>query len=211
MKQNPWPDFLFTLAVRFICGVVLGVLACFLFTGKGMLWAFSPNHTHAPLVWLALCTLGGGLFAVFTVPRWQRPWYKRELDELSVLRDLHAQPPGRPRLSSTVVKRSTTIRTTGPDGKQHEYSSMEEVPSEIRSKFEALEKEAAQQKGAEFSVEEKSQQGNTFTRKVIRHSNISLYKFVDQSGTERVYNSLEEMPPEIRAAFEDADRNRGNT
>ncbi|HLX73019.1 MAG TPA: hypothetical protein VKV04_25620 [Verrucomicrobiae bacterium] len=203
-KQNPWPDFLFALAVRFVCGVFMGGLACIVLTGRGMLWAFSRNHTHAPLLWLVLCAVAGGLIAVFTVPRWQKPWYKRDLDELSILRGLHTQPPERIKLGSTVVKRSMAIRTVDADGKEHQYSSMDQVPPEIRPQLEALEKEAAQQKGTEISITENSPQGNTLTSKTIR--NISVYKIVDESGVERTYHSLDEMPPEIRAAIEEAEK-----
>jgi hypothetical protein len=41
-------------------------------------------------------------------------------------------------------------------------------------------------------------------RRVITQKNVSLYKVKDASGTERTYHSLEEMPPEIREAFEKA-------
>jgi uncharacterized protein YrzB (UPF0473 family) len=204
--KNPWPDFLFALAVRFVCGVVMGGVACIVLTGRGMLWAFSRNHTHAPLLWLVLCALAGGLIAIVTLPRWQKPWYKRELDELGLLKGLHTQPPERIKVGSTVVKKSTTIRTTDADGKEHQYSSIEQVPPEVRSELGALEKEAAQQKGSEISIEQISQQGNTATSKIVQQNNIYVYKVVDESGAERTYHSLGEMPPEIRAAFEEAEK-----
>ena len=207
MKPNPWPDFLFTLAVRFVCGMVLGSLACFFFSWRGILRAFSHNHTHIPFIWLGLCALAGSVIALFTVPRWQTPWYKRDPDELSVLKEMAAKYPKWPNSeTTTVVKETVSIRTTYPDGTQHEYSSMEQVPPEIRSQLEALEKEAAQQKGNEISISEKSAQGNTFTSKIIQQKNISMYKVVDESGVERTYHSLDEMPPEIRAAFEKGER-----
>jgi len=76
MTKSKWPDFLFTIAVRFICGCVLGCLALFVFKWKGVLRAFSRNDTQGPLFLLILFGLVGGLVAVFTVPRWQTPWYK---------------------------------------------------------------------------------------------------------------------------------------
>src|SRR5215472_7551482 len=160
-QQNPWPDFLFALAVRFVCGVVMGGLACILLTGRGMLWAFSRNHTHAPILWLVLCAFAGGLIAIVTVPRWQKPWHKRDLDELSLLRGLHTQPPERTRFGSAVAKKSLTIRTVDAEGKEHQYSSTEQMPPEVRSELEKLEKEAAQQKGNEISITENFQKGNT--------------------------------------------------
>jgi hypothetical protein len=198
MKPNPWPDFLFTLAVRFVCGLILGGLGCFIFSWRGILRAFSHNHTHIPFIWLGLCALAGGVVALFTAPRWQTPWYKRDRDDLIVVSDVEPQ--------TTIMKKSVSITTTDADGTQHEYSSMEEAPPEIRSQLEALEKEADQQKGDAISITESSQQGSTFTSKVIQHKNISVYKIVDESGVEHTYHSLEEMPPEIRAAFEEAEK-----
>jgi hypothetical protein len=201
MKPNPWPDFLFTIAVRFFFGVLVGGVVCLLFSWRGVLWAFSRNHTHWPIVWLALCALAGGFVAIFTIPRWQTPWYKRDPDELSVVKELVSQNPkwSRPQ-SNVVVKKTVSIKMVGPDGEEHEYSSMEDVPPEVRAQLESLEKE----KGTELSVEETSRQGNTFTSKVIRRKDVSVYTVVDKSGVEQTYRSLEEMPPELRAAFEKA-------
>src|SRR5262249_33475630 len=163
------------------------------FSCRGILWAFSRNHTHAPLIWLGLCSLAGGIITLFTVPRWQTPWYKRDPDELSVLQEMSSKYPKWPSPeTATVVKESVSIKTTAADGKDPEYSSMEELPPEIRSQLETLKKEAAEQKGTEISITENSQQGNNFTSKVIRQKNVSVYKIVDESGAERTYHSLEE-------------------
>jgi hypothetical protein len=83
---------------------------------------------------------------------------------------------------------------------------MEEVPPEIPAQIEALQKEAAQEKGNEWSVTETLQQGNTMLSKVLRQKNVFVYKVVDDSGVERTYHSLEEMPPEIRAAVVEAEQ-----
>lgn len=205
MKKNKWPDFLFTVAVRFLCGTVLGSLACFLFSWRGILRAFSHDNTSWPLVWLGLWALIGGGVAVFTVPRWQTPWYKRDgaLDLRAELASL-SQEKGQP--GSNMVRRSVTIKTVGEDGEQREYSSLEEVPPEIRSRIEALEKEAAQERGKELSITETSQVGNAITSRIIRRKDVSVYKIVDDMGVERTYHSLEEMPPEIRAAIAEAEK-----
>jgi hypothetical protein len=102
------------------------------------------------------------------------------------------------------VEKSVTIKTVGEDGEQHEYSSMEEAPPEIRAEIETLEREAMQEKAKELSVTETSQRGNAITSKIMHRKDISVYKIVDESGVERVYHSLEEMPPEIRAAIAEA-------
>jgi hypothetical protein len=146
------------------------------------------------------------MIAVFTIPRWQTPWYKRDSEALDLRSELASQSQAGAKPGPNVVKKSVTIRTVGEDGQEHEYSSMEEVPPEIRSEIEALEKEAAQEKGSELSITETSQEGNAITSKIIRRKNVSVYKIIDDSGVERTYHSLEEMPPEIRAAVEEAER-----
>lgn len=200
-KESKWPDYLFTIAVRFVCGVVLGGLACFAFTSSGILRAFANNHLSGPLIWLGICGVVGGFIGAFTVPHWQTPWYKRDQEELDVMAELGSQGRDWNKPSSKFVKKSVQIKTTGEDGEQHEYSSMEDVPPEIRKEIETLEREAMEEKGKEWSVKETSQKGDTFTSKVIRQKEVSLYKIIDESGVERIYHSLEEMPPDIRAAF----------
>jgi len=205
MKKSKWPDFLFTVAVRFVCGVVLVGFACFLFSWRGILRAFSHDNAYGPLVWLGLCGLAGGLVAVFTVPRWQTPWYKRDSEELGILAELGSQGRDGYKPGSSIVNKSVTIKTVGENGEQHEYSSMEEVPPETRAEIEILERDAMQEKGKELSVTETSQRGNTITSKIIHRKDISVYKIVDGSGVERIYHSLEEMPPEIREAIAKAE------
>lgn len=204
MKSNKWPDFLFTVAVRFLCGIVLGCLACFLFGFRGLLRAFSHNDILAPLVLLGLCGLAGGIIAVLTVPRWQTPWYKRDSEPLNLMAELGSRRRDGALPGANTIQKSVTIKTVGEDGTQHEYSSIEEVPPEIRSEIEALQKEAAQQKGNALSVTETSQTGNSITTKILQRKSVSVYKILDDSGVERTYHSLEEMPPEIRAAIAEA-------
>jgi hypothetical protein len=152
MRKSKWPDFLFTITVRFVCGIVLGGLVSLIFSWRGILRSFSHNNTHGPLIWLGLCGLGGGIAAAFTVPRWQTPWYRRDSEALTPWSALASLSRDEAKPGSNVVKKSVTIRTVGEDGEQHEYSSMEEVPPEIRSEIEALEKEAVDEKGNELSV-----------------------------------------------------------
>src|SRR5690242_8361909 len=76
MNPCKWADFLVTIAVRFIGGIVLGFLACPLFSWRGILRALSHDSVRVPLIWLALCGLAGGIIAVLTLPHWQTPWYK---------------------------------------------------------------------------------------------------------------------------------------
>jgi membrane peptidoglycan carboxypeptidase len=205
MKQNKWPDFLFTLTVRFVFGIVLGGLACSLFSWKGILRAFSHNNTHWPLIWMGLWGSVGGVIAVFTVPRWQTPWYKRDSRALDLRAELASLSHDGTESGSIIVNKSVTIKTVGEDGEQREYSSMEAVPPEIRSEIEALENAAAQERGNELSVTETSQTGDVIKSTIIHRKQVSVYKIIDDSGVERTYHSLEEMPPEIRAAIEEAE------
>ena len=76
MKRSQWPDFFFTIVVRFIGGVILGCAACLLFGYRSLLRAFSQDKTRGPLIWPAGCGLAGGVIAVFATPGWQTPWYK---------------------------------------------------------------------------------------------------------------------------------------
>ena len=167
--------------------------------------AFSLDNTHVPLIWLGLCGLVGGIVAVFTVPRWQTPWYKRDSQELGLLAESGSQGRDWYKPGSSIVSKSVRIKTVDADGEQHEYSSMEEVPPELRAEIETLEREAMQEKAKELSVTETSQRGNEITSKIIHRQNISVYKIVDDSGVERIYHSLEEMPPEVREAIAEAE------
>ena len=119
MKESKWPDFLFTIAVRFVCGLVLGALACFLFTWRGILQSFSRNDTYAPVLWLGLCGLVGGIVAVFTVPRWQTPWYRRDSDAENVGAEFGSLSQQSAKPASVIVKKSVTIKTVDEDGQKH--------------------------------------------------------------------------------------------
>jgi hypothetical protein len=76
MKKSKWPDFILTVAFRFIGGMILGCGACLIFGYRGILRAFARNHISAPVIWLAVCGFVGGIIAVCKTPYWQTPWYK---------------------------------------------------------------------------------------------------------------------------------------
>jgi hypothetical protein len=193
--RSKWLDFLFTIAVRGAFGAVLGAIAGLLFCAPTsprtarhplLLLVFGNKaHPWRPYFWFGAWALGGAIIALRTTPRWQTPWYRRD---------------------AGIVKKSVRITTVSADGERHEYSSLEDVPPEIRLQMEALEKEGIQGKGSESSVVECTQTGNAITLKTTRRESLSVYKIVDESGAERIYHSPEEMPPEIRAAIADAER-----
>lgn len=66
----------FTMAIRIVCGFVLGCLACLVFFWKGILKSASHDHPAGPLYLMLGCGVIGSIVTAVTVPDWQRPWYK---------------------------------------------------------------------------------------------------------------------------------------
>jgi hypothetical protein len=110
----------------------------------------------------------------------------------------------KPRRPLITIKKTVEIRTTDKDGIKHEYHSLDEVPPEMRAEFEKLESAALGEMGASSSAMETSPEGDATKSRIVSKKNVSVYKVRDASGNERIYHSLEELPPEIRAAFEKA-------
>ena len=105
------------------------------------------------------------------------------------------QTEGKPRRSIITIKQRVNIKTTDKDGRRHEYHSLDQAPREMRAEIEKLESEAQSEALSNVS----STAGKIITRKTI-----SVFRVKDASGKERVYHSLDELPPDIRAAFEKA-------
>ena len=93
------------------------------------------------------------------------------------------------------VKKNVTIKTTGKDGQILEYHSLNEVPPELRAQMESLQTEALKEALSSASADDEE-------IKFIKRKTVSLFKVKDASGNERVYHSLDELPPEIRKAWE---------
>jgi hypothetical protein len=110
-----------------------------------------------------------------------------------------ANAPRRPLIS---IQKTVDIRTTDKDGVRHEYRSLDEAPPELREEIKKLESEALGETGASTSVTETSREGNATTSRMFIKRNVSVYKIKDAAGNERIFHSLDELPPEIRAAFE---------
>ncbi len=100
------------------------------------------------------------------------------------------------------LKKTVTIKTTGPDGQKHEYHSLADVPPEVRAEFEKMQAEAMKEMGNSAVMETSDGAMST----ILKRKDISVFKIKDASGVERTYHSLEELPPEIRAAVEEAQR-----
>jgi len=107
------------------------------------------------------------------------------------------QNSGNPIRSVITIKKTVDIKTTDSDGQRHEYHSLKEVPPELRAELEKLQAEAENE-----AFNASSSDG--ITSKFITRKSISVIKVKDASGTERIYHSLDELPPEIRAAFQKA-------
>ncbi len=97
------------------------------------------------------------------------------------------------------VESDVIINTTDEEGRQREYHSLAEVPPDIREEIEKL-------KSQPWKEVSRSCSPDGLSRQVVRRKTLSEYRFVDEMGNERIYHSLEEMPPELRAAVEEAER-----
>ncbi|HTL59305.1 MAG TPA: zinc ribbon domain-containing protein [Candidatus Limnocylindrales bacterium] len=107
------------------------------------------------------------------------------------------QGSARPRRPLVQIKKTITIKTTDKNGAQHEYHSLDEVPPELRAEIEKIQSDALQQTFSSSST-------TGPITKIVTEKTVSVYRVKDAAGNERVYHSLEELPPEIRAALEQA-------
>ena len=101
--------------------------------------------------------------------------------------------PSRPRPRVT-VRKTVSIKTRDKDGQQHEYHSLTEAPPELAAEIQKLESEAFREAAT----------GSELTKPGTIRKSVSVFRIRDATGTERIYHSLEEMPPEVRALVEKA-------
>jgi hypothetical protein len=109
-----------------------------------------------------------------------------------------------PRQPIISIKRTVSVRTTDKDGQRHEYHSLDELPSELRAEVEKAQAEALKQ-----GLGSSSSGPGTITINTTKK--VSLFKVKDAEGNEQVYHSLEELPPDLRAAYEEAERRRAES
>jgi hypothetical protein len=95
------------------------------------------------------------------------------------------------------IKRTITVNVTEKDGPRHEYHSADELPADLAAEVKKLESKA-------LSGASCSSFSDALSTSTSRSKSATVYKMKDSSGMEHVYHSLEEMPPQIRAAFEKA-------
>src|SRR5579859_2022297 len=120
-------------------------------------------------------------------------WWQRFLSRLRT-----ASKPARPIVH---VEQTVTIKTTDEQGQQHEYHSLDDVPPEVRAEIEKL-----QSKPWKETFRSTSPDGSTL--ETLSQKTLSTFKITDEAGNERIYNSLDELPPEIRAALDEADKEK---
>jgi hypothetical protein len=209
--KSKWPDYLFTVAVRFAVGMVIAVLISLpiLFFGKRkslLVELIQGGRSVWVILWVVIWGLVGGIIAVLTTPRWQTPWYKRDPLELDPITDLESFNLEGARPETNFVQQSVSIQVTDADGNQREHSSLDELPPEIAAEIIALNKKMAQQPGRRQTVVENSIAGDGFAVKSVIRKEAASFRVVDDSGGERTYHSIEEMPAEIRTALAEAER-----
>ena len=211
-KSGKWQDFLFTLAVRAICGVVMGMFVGFLLCApvgrRGakrplVVWLFGDEaNPNKPYYWFGGFGLIGAAIAMLTTPKWQTPWYKRTPINLAQGFNL---PPDSLVVSDASIYSNDSqdkvhIQITDEFGHVHNYSSIDEVPQEYRKAIDSIGEKATSEDGKDHSTTEISQSGEAVITRTVEHRSSTQYKFMDESGVERVYHSLEEMSPELRDA-----------
>jgi hypothetical protein len=125
--------------------------------------------------------------------RLERPGLWRKV--LSVFRS--AAQPG-PHILT--LKRTETLKTMDRHGERHGYRSLDEVPPELRAQFEKLQSDVLKEADAALSRTGTSRTGDAVTPGIISKRTVSMFKVKDASGNERIYHSLDELPPEIQEA-----------
>jgi hypothetical protein len=210
--SGEWRDFLFTLAVRGVCGALMGMLVGFLLcapVGRAgarrplLVWIFGDeSNPNKPYYWFGAWGLIGAAIAMLTTPKWQTPWHERTPINLVRWSNL---PPESLDVSDVTTnpgasKKRVAIQIADESGVVRSYSSMDELPPDYREEFDAMEKSASQQGGQDHSISETSQAGDSMVSRTVQRRSFTQYRFMDESGVERVCDSLEEMPPELRDA-----------
>jgi hypothetical protein len=110
------------------------------------------------------------------------------------------QSATRPGPHILTLKRTETLKTVSKHGEQRMYRSLDKVPPDLRAEFEKLQSAVMKETGAALPLTGTSQTGNAVTPGIIGKKTVSVFKVKDASGNERIYHSLDELPPEIQAA-----------
>jgi hypothetical protein len=102
------------------------------------------------------------------------------------------------------VKKTVTIKTVDKDGTSHEYHSLAEAPLALRQAVEKLESEVMKEQTKPSFEARLEDAADTQKSRFIMKKSVSIYRIKDAYGKETIYRSLDELPPNIRAAIENA-------
>ena len=79
-KPNKWGDFAFALSIKLFFGALLGGVAGILVGAlgrrHGLIALLARDETRPVVLWILAWCIGGAIWAAFTIPRWQLPWYE---------------------------------------------------------------------------------------------------------------------------------------
>jgi hypothetical protein len=106
----------------------------------------------------------------------------------------------KPGMHTMVIRKNANFETIDPQNARHVYHSLDEMPPDVRGKFEKLESEMKKDMEAvqlPSDISKDLPQPGHIVRKTTQ-----VFKIKDAKGKEQVYHSLDEMPPETRALFE---------
>lgn len=78
--MNTWGDFIFALAVRFIGGAILGIIASVVLGYRVVFNEFSRDETGTVVMRLAIWGVVGGGICMCTTPSYTWPWRKSRRD-----------------------------------------------------------------------------------------------------------------------------------
>lgn len=130
--------------------------------------------------------------------------YER-LERPSIWRRLGAwfQSAFKPGVHTLVTSKKERFQTSDRQNVKHVYRSIDEVPPQLREAFEKLQSGSA--KGLDVSqLLSELLKGAQKPGTVVSRKDFQEFRIQDETGKEQVYHSLDEMPPELREAFEKA-------
>jgi len=110
------------------------------------------------------------------------------------------QAATRPGPHMVTLKRTETFKTMDRAGERQVYRSLDDVPPGRRAEFEKLQADVIKEMGTTLPLTRTSPPGNVVPPGIIGKRTVSVFKVKDASGNERVYHSLDELPPEIQKA-----------
>jgi hypothetical protein len=145
-----------------------------------------------------------GKLPAFTGDAWRPPApVKALLDFIERVTGLAAALPSRFEVDAA-GSGFKVITEDKPRVVEHTFRSLEEVPPELRSEVERL------MRKAESSPDGTAEGSSALSAEIVRTTGVDgvsgskseVIRFRDWDGVERVYNSVDEMPPEIRAFYD---------